>query len=57
MMEKAAMTRRDCLTAGGTALLLGGAPALAEAKLDPRLNAPPGTRREAPAFRPVDLGK
>ena len=56
-MEKAAMTRRDCLTAGGTALLLGGAPALAEAKLDPRLNAPPGNRREAPAFRPVDLGK
>lgn len=52
-----AITRRDCLAGSGVALLLGAGPALAQAKLDTRLNAPPGNRREAPAFRRFDLDK
>lgn len=53
----AAITRRDCLAGSGVALLLGAGPALAQAKLDTRLHAPPGAKREAPAFRRFDLDK
>ena len=51
------VSRRDCLVAGGVAMLAAAQPAAAEILSRPELRAPPGHRRDAPAFRRVDLGK
>lgn len=52
-----AVTRRECMTGVTAATLLGASSAEGQAKLDTRLSGPPGHRRDAPAFRPIDFDK
>jgi hypothetical protein len=53
---KRAMSRRECLAAAGTVVLVASAmPVRAEA--EPRLTAPPGHDRGRPAFGRVDWEK
>lgn len=51
------VTRRDCLVAGGAAMLAAAQPATAGLLSREELRAPAGHRRNAPAFRRVHLEK